>query len=71
MLPGSILIAWCMAVAPLSPVGEKVHMKARAPDIMVRMEYYLHLRHFSLQSPLEFERGRCSLRAQQFLILDA
>ena len=57
MLPGSILIAWCMAVAPLSPVGEKVHMKARAPDIMVRMEYYLHLQHFSLQSPLELERG--------------
>jgi len=31
-------------------------MKARAPDIMVRMEYYLHLQHFSLQSPLELER---------------
>ena len=39
MLPGSIIVAWRMAVAPSSPVGEKVHMKARAPDIMVRMEY--------------------------------
>ena len=34
MLPGSILVAWRMAVAHSSQVGEKVHMKARAPDIM-------------------------------------
>jgi len=38
MLPGSLLFAWRMAIAHLSPprpAGEKVHVTARATDIMM------------------------------------
>ena len=38
MLHFSILVTWRMAVAHSSPVGEKLPMKARAPDIMAAYE---------------------------------